>query len=285
MSEATMSPAMDGPAPTTLSPENVYGPHGQSVDPQYLLTDAQVEKFIINGYTLVETDFPASFHASICEQIDAAFERFGGNPRDEILDMVPDLYKVYADPRVRGALVSLLGVDCTLNSHRHCHYTTPGERGGHWHQDGLNSRHHQIRTVLAMYYPQDVTEDMGPTVVLPGTQFHNTPSSQMGSYMNFKSQLALSVKAGTVAITHYDIWHAWMPNRSTKNRRMLKFLFSRASEPTAPSWNHDPEYRFSPAPFSLPIDGQSEAYKHRTMWRSVWDWLQGEQPDTARSKW
>jgi len=256
-----------------------------SVDSAYLLSDAEVEKFIINGYMLVNTDFPASFHTSICEQIDAAFAKVGGNPGNDILDLVPDLYKVYADPHVRGALVSLMGEDCTMNAHRHCHYTKPGEKGGHWHQDGLNSRHHQIQCVLAMYYPQDVVEEMGPTAILPGTQYHNTPSSQMGSYMNFKSQVSLAVKAGTVAITHYDIWHAWMPNVSNSNRRMLKFLFNRASDPVAPSWNHDPNYRFNPMPFSLPFDGQSEAYKHRTMWRSVWDWLHGEQPEPTRSKW
>jgi ectoine hydroxylase-related dioxygenase (phytanoyl-CoA dioxygenase family) len=186
---------------------------------------------------------------------------------------------------VRGALISLLGADYTMNAHRHCHYTKPGERGGHWHQDSLNVRHHQIQCVLAMYYPQDVTEEMGPTVVLPGTQYHNTPSSHMGSYMNFKSQVALTVKAGTVAITHYDIWHAWMPNRSKQNRRMLKFLFNRGSAPSAPSWNHTADYRFNPLPFSLPIDGQSDAYKHRVMWRSVWDWLHGEQIKSGATNW
>ncbi|MEZ4729619.1 MAG: phytanoyl-CoA dioxygenase family protein, partial [Caldilineaceae bacterium] len=148
-----------------------------------------------------------------------------------------------------------------------------------------NQRHHQIQCVLGMYYPQEVTEEMGPTIVLPGTQYHNTPSSQMGSYMNFKSQVPMTVPAGAVAITHYDIWHAWMPNRSTKNRRMLKFLFNRASPPTVPSWNASSDYRFNPAPFSLPINGQSEAYKHRIMWRSVWDWLHGEPVAPGSSKW
>jgi hypothetical protein len=106
----------------------------------------------------------------------------------------------------------------------------------------------------------------------------------MGSYMNFKAQVPLIVKAGTVAITHYDIWHAWMPNRS-QNRRMLKFLFNRASPPKAPSWNASSDYRFNPSPFSLPIDAQSEAYKHRVMWRSVWDWLHGEPVEPGSTKW
>lgn len=122
---------------------------------------------------------------------------------------------------------------------------------------------------------------MGPTIVLPGTQYHNTPSTYMASYVNFKSQIPLTVKAGSVAIVHYDIWHAWMPNRSNKARRMLKFLFDRVSQPTTPSWNAAPDFVFNPNPFTLPIDDQSAAYKHRVLWRSVWDWLHGI-PQEAR---
>jgi len=259
--------------------------NGQNgVSKEYLLDDAAIVKFIIDGYLLVQTDFPDEFHEAICHQIDAVFAK-DGNPGDAILDKVPDLHQIYQDPHVRGALTSILGVDYAMNSHRHCHYTTSGHPGGHWHQDSVNVRHHRIERVLAMYYPQDVVEAMGPTMVLPGTQYHNTPSTYMASYMNFKSQVALNVKAGTVAITHYDIWHAWMPNTSGRARRMLKFLFDRATPPSAPSWNAAPDYVFNPNPFTLPIDAQSEAYKHRLLWRSAWDWLHGIPQEANSVKW
>lgn len=242
-----------------------------------LLKDQEVIDFIINGYMLVELDFPPEFHQSVCDQIDAVFER-RGNPLDDILDEVPDLHKVYNHPKVRGAFISLLGEDYQMNSHRHCHYSGKGAKGGHWHQDSLNVRHHRIMRCLGMYYPQDVTEDMGPTVVLPGTQYHNTPSSLMASYMNFRDQVPLTVKAGTVAITHYDIWHAWMDNRSDKHRRMLKFLFDRVSEPTGPTWDADPEAGLyvGVGAKNLPIDDMTAAYKHRRLWADVWRWLHGE---------
>ena len=95
-----------------------------------------------------------------------------------------------------------------MSGHRHCHINPVGSRSQSWHQDGVNQRHHQIRTVLAMYYPQDVSSDLGPTMVVPGTHFRNTPTDQMATYTNFRDQVALTVKAGTVAITHYDIWSA-----------------------------------------------------------------------------
>src|SRR5206468_1954987 len=71
--------------------------------------------------------------------------------------------------------------------------------------------------------------------------WHRSPTDRMATYANFREQVALTVPAGTVAITHYDIWHAASANRGERNRYMLKFLFSRAGEPEAPSWRHYPE--------------------------------------------
>ncbi len=269
---------------TTSAQANGHFTQAQPLAKEQLLSDAAMLKFVIDGYVIVQTDFPDEMHEAICRQIDAAFDTTG-NPGDAILDKVPALHQIYADPAVRGALASVLGHDYVMNSHRHCHYTTPGHPGGHWHQDSVNLRHHRIERVLAMYYPQDVVEEMGPTIVLPGTQYHNTPSTYMASYVNFKSQIPLTVKAGSVAIVHYDIWHAWMPNRSNKARRMLKFLFDRVSQPTTPSWNAAPDFVFNPNPFTLPIDDQSAAYKHRVLWRSVWDWLHGIPQEAGASKW
>jgi hypothetical protein len=244
-------------------------------DERHLLTDDEVVSFIIRGYHVVETDFPPGFHQAICEELG----RLDENPGDAILQRVPQLQQVYDHPRVCGALVSLLGEDVQMNGHRHCHVNRPGTRSQSWHQDGVNRRIHQVRTVLAMYYPQDVTPDMGPTVLLPGTHFRNAPTDRMATYANFREQVILTVKAGTVAITHYDIWHAASANTSEKTRYMLKFLFSRQSEPTGPSWRHEPENdaiarrRFT---FEKAVAcSQSDHYKERGLRQEMWDHLIG----------
>jgi hypothetical protein len=241
----------------------------------YLLTDDEVISFIIRGYHIVEPDLPPGLNEAIDEELGQLTE----NPGDAILDRVPKLYQVYDHPKVRGALISLLGEDVKMNSHRHCHVNLPGSRSQSWHQDGVNQRHHQLRTVLAMYYPQEVTPELGPTVLMPGTHFRNAPTDRMATYTNFREQVALTVKAGTVAITHYDIWHAASENRGNRTRYMLKFLFSRGSEPKAPSWNHDPETaavlmsRFS---FEKACAcSQSDHYKERRLRREMWDHLLG----------
>jgi Phytanoyl-CoA dioxygenase (PhyH) len=242
----------------------------------HLLTDEEVISFIIHGYHLVEADLPPGFN----EAVVAELEKLTENPGDAILDRVPRLHQVYDHPKVRGALISLLGEDVRMNGHRHCHVNPSGTRSQSWHQDGTNQRHHQLRTVLAMYYPQDVTPDMGPTVLLPGTHFRNAPTDRMATYANFREQVVLTVKAGTVAITHYDIWHAASANRSDRTRYMLKFLFSRAGEPTTPGWDHDPEKAASLLPrFTFEracACSQSDHYKERGLRREMWSHMVGQ---------
>lgn len=244
----------------------------------FLLTDAQVMRFVNHGYHLVEPDLPLGLNERIYE----ACSQLEQNPGNGIYDAVPELREVYEHPMVRGALVSLLGEDMQMNAHRHLH-TTPANHlhSQGWHQDGTNVRHHQIRTVLGMYYPQDVTPENGPTVVLPGSHFRNAPTDRMAAYANIKGQVFLTVKAGTVAITHYDIWHAATLNRSDKPRHMLKFLFDRKSEPRQPNWNHDTVNGAKIAQGMVsemvgpPYGYNSDFYKEWELRREMWNWLMG----------
>ena len=245
----------------------------------FLLDDEGMRAFIVDGYAFVHPDFPPEFHESVYRQIEDLFEK-EGNPGNEILDRVPDLHEVYDHPAVRGTLTSVLGQNYIMHRHRHCHTNPPGSQGSFWHQDDVNARHHHINRILAMYYPQDVTEEMGPTLIVPGTQYHNTPTTRMQSYVNLKAQVPLCVKAGTVVVAHYDIWHTNMANHSDKTRFMLKFLFDRTEEPRQPSWHADPDLRVSMKTrmigSALPYDDASSRYKHRVMWMDIWNWLYGE---------
>jgi len=241
----------------------------------HLLSDQEMVSFIARGYHIVEPDFPVGFNEAICAEIAA----LPGNPGDGILDAVPKLHAVYAHPKVAGALTSILGADYQMSSHRHCHSNFPGTRSQAWHQDSTNERHHQIRTVLAMYYPQQVTADMGPTVLMPGSHFRNAPTDRMANYANLRDQVVVTCKPGTVAITHYDIWHAASRNSSEKTRYMLKFLFNRMSEPTAPSWNHTEEgdaWARQHMIDNVYMVSQSDHYTERGLRWGMWNHLTGK---------
>ena len=100
-----------------------------------MLTDEQVQQFIVNGYLTVRADYPPSFHEGIRQQIDEVFED-EGNPGNNILPRIPDIGRVFEHPAVAGALTSLLGPGYNLNPHRHCHLNRPGSKGRPWPHAG-----------------------------------------------------------------------------------------------------------------------------------------------------
>ncbi len=228
-----------------------------------LLNDSQMQQFIVNGYVTVKADFPRLFHESVRVQAEEIFST-RGNPGNDILPAIPELDDVFSHPAVTGALTSTLGPGYAMHPHRHCHLTPPQQSAQRHHQDSYeadqNVRHHRTRWAMAFYYPQDVNVKMGPTSVLPASQYYTSRSQA-----ERKDEELLCGEAGTVTIVHYDLWHRATTNLSHRNRFMMKFLFCRMQEPTTPSWN-----------CSSPAWRDAAASSHLTqLWRSVWKWHMG----------
>lgn len=257
-------------------------------DPSYLLTDGEVARFVVTGYHLTHPDLPDGLN----EQIACKLDTLDRNPGDAITETIPELWQVLDHPAVKGVLISLLGEDYQVNAHRHWHMKPAGSGYMHWHQDSTNNRDIRINRFLGLYYPRDVTPDMGPTIIVPGTQYRNAPTDRMATYTNINGQIPLTVKAGTVAFTHYDLWHGTAANRSNARRHMIKFLFSRTNDNKAPTWNHNPnvvnqaidwnthdkaEDVTNILTFGNPLKvSQSDHYKERSIRWQAWRYLMGE---------
>ena len=230
------------------------------VDKAYLLNPEEIRDFIVNGYIQIQADFPTDLHGHIYQQIEEVLAK-EGNPGNNLLPRIPDIQRVFEHPKVCGALTSLLGPEYLMHPHRYCHLNSPGSDGQTWHKDDYifdqNVRHHRFRWVMAFYYPQDVTEDMGPTGVLPGKQYYNTVSDTNPTQSTEQAK-ALCGKAGTVTIVNFDSWHRATANRSDKKRYMLKFQFTRMQEP---SGNGHTNWQ--------PADND----EHQALSRHVWKWL------------
>ncbi len=251
--------------PNPYSPEQEAGgdpPAGRAA----LLTDGQVQQFIADGYLTVHADYPPSFHEGIRRKLDSVLEQ-EGNPGNNILPRIPEIGHVFRHPAVAGALTSLLGPGYILNPHRHCHLNPPGSRGQTWHKDCYvydhNLRHPRFSWVLAFYYPQDTTPEMGPSGLLPGTQFHRTISDPDPAITR-EPEAAVCGPAGTVALIHFDSWHRAIRNAGNLGRYMLKFQFARLREPAAPAWDH-----------REPSWAPENANPSPRVSRDVWDWMLG----------
>ena len=232
------------------------------VNKKYLLTDGQMRHFIVNGYVIVNTDLPASFHDFIYERTETVFEK-EGNPGNNLLPRIPEIQTVFDDKWVIGGLISVLGEDYYMQPHRHPHFNRPKSEGQRMHQDGGRRWSHHTRRLLVFYYPQDTPIELGPTGIVPGSHYYNTPDGATVS-----DELPVCGKAGTVAIVNYDLWHRGMPNRTDKNRYMMKFLFARMSEPESPSWNNEEVEWDQSDPIGNGV--------HQKMFQHVWDWHYGK---------
>ena len=264
---------------------------------RYLLSDLDVARFVVNGYLILKPRFRKGLHEEITQKLD----KMRRNPGDAITDVLPELKKIVDHSSVKGACTSLLGKNYELKTHRHWHLKPPGSDFMHWHQDSTNNRRAGINQILALYYPHDVTAEMGPTIIAPGTQFRNAPTDRMATYTNIRGQIALTVKAGTIALTHYDLWHGTAANRSRKKRHMVKFLVKRTSENITPSWNHQPDVLARPANSDIevyknagdvrniltssnPLNvGQSDRLKERAIRIHCWKLLMGEPTEQGSS--
>ena len=235
------------------------------------LTDEQMRDFIVNGYLTIKADLPRSFHETIYRKTQE-FTSKEGNLGNNILPRVPELQAVFEEPAVRGALTGILGQNYVMHSHRHPHQNRPHSDGQGFHKDSYwgyqKVRHHRPRWAMAFYYPQDSPEEIGPSAVLPGTQYYSTRITE-----NNDSELPLSGEAGTVTIIHFDLWHRAMANRTDKTRYMMKFQFIRMDEPQAPEWNTtDLSWK------SVDSHEANDAapLTHEGTWRHVWNWMIGK---------
>lgn len=230
-----------------------------------LLDDATMRRFIRDGYLMLQPSFPQGFNEAIYQKIESVLAK-GGNPGNNLLPRVPELQQMLEHPAVHGALYSILGPDYYLHLHRHVHDNPPGSKGQHFHKDSLDNsryaadnkrRHHRTRWLMLFYYPQDTPVELGPTAIVPKSQYLNVDRPEG------EEEVVLSGEAGTVCIVHYDLLHRGTPNVSDRMRYMAKFLFTRMSEPQAPAWDH------------RNAAWEPTSHPQEPIWHHLWDWHRG----------
>ncbi|MEZ4618138.1 MAG: HEAT repeat domain-containing protein [Caldilineaceae bacterium] len=234
-----------------------------------LLTDEQMRQFISHGYLILNTDFPADFHNSLSQRIAEVMEK-EGNPGNNILPRVPEIQEVFRHPTIRGALTSVLGTDYIMHPHRHCHFTLPGRKTQSWHKDSYwghaKVRNHHQWWAMIFYYNHAVDEELGPSGLMPGTQYYNNRAGDES-----EQDIRMRGEAGTFALIHYDLWHRGGANLSAnRTRSMLKFQFVRMARPAGPTWNHS-------GSSWAPMNGDGPPNQHETIWQHQWQWLGGHE--------
>jgi HEAT repeat protein len=243
-----------------------------------LLNDEQMREFITDGYLLFQPTIPATVHEAIYQRLNEIID-VEPNPGNNVLPRVPEMRHVLNCPEVRGALISVLGPDYIEHPHRFCHPLRPvmepvsddeaaAKLIKNSHQDGYtplgHPRQHYIRYARVMYYPQDTTVELGPTHLIPGSQFNKGLTDEDKTRL-----IPWEAKAGSVMVSHFDIGHAAGVSSVPQFRHMIKFIYLRASEPSEPTWDSQSTEWKRPKQVQV-------AHDLELAWSHGWDWLCGK---------
>ena len=144
-------------------------------------------------------------------------------------------------PLVTGAIQSLVGDACVVD-HHFLHLTFPPsytaghiKKAQHTHQDStIDPR--QAFDLQIMYFPHEVTLEMGGTRFVPGTHLRIVSEAAISRYHNILGQQHVVCPAGTLLFLHHGLWHGGGSNRSQQERYMLKIRLN-PQQPQARLWD------------------------------------------------
>jgi hypothetical protein len=241
-----------------------------------LLTSVQMARFVAHGSLRMDAVVPAEMNEQAIDVLDAGIPAVPyGTPLAEAFPAGSFARRLVDLPAVAGALHSLVGPDPTVDHHA-VHIREPqGGSAQPLHGDAIIDTRMDAFDVQLMYYPHEVTADMGGTLSVPGSHLRRTNESDTGRYQNLRGQTRLTCPAGTVAVLHHGLWHGGRRNDSDVRRYMFKIRFN----PTVPQvrlWDtsdlDDPAVlaelgrRF---PWYETATGRLEIYNRVRLWRAL----------------
>ena len=207
-----------------------------------LLTSVQMAHFVATGALRMDAVVPDEMNREAIDVLKAGIPGVPyGTPLSEAFVGSEFVQRLVQLPEVAGAIHSLVGPEPTVDHHAvHIREAHEGE-AQNLHGDAIIDVRQDAFDVQLMYYPQEVTLEMGGTLSVPGSHLRRTNESDTGRYQNLLGQTRLTCPPGTVVLLHHGIWHGGRKNDSDIDRYMFKIRFN----PTVRQvrlWNTDDLY-------------------------------------------
>ena len=213
-----------------------------------LLCSKQMASFAARGFLRFDALVPAEINAQFIEEAGEipddtdpreAYAKLmatsripataAGTPLERAYPRGSAIARLLALPTIAGAVQSLVGGGCVFD-HHFVHVTFPEKYYRDDPQAHVSQHTHQDSTIdprsafdiQIMYFPHEVTEEMGGTRFVPGTHLRTVSEAAIGRYQNVRGQQHVVCPAGTVLCMHHGIWHGGGLNRSSSVRYMFK---------------------------------------------------------------
>ena len=195
----------------------------------YLLTAQQMAEFAANGFLVLEEIVPKELNEAVYAE-----QQQLGHPGHRYWEQSELIRKVFDLPQVKGALQSFVGSK-PVYDHSFLHIVpAQHHKGQEYHADSVIDTRQYGFDIQAFYFSHDTPDEMGPTLVLPGSHLHNrVNTASIARYKNIIGQRRLVSKAGTIAFMHNDIWHCAQPNYTDRTRYVFKIRLRPGQEQRA----------------------------------------------------
>jgi hypothetical protein len=241
-----------------------------------LLTSVQMAHFVAHGSLRMDAVVPDEMNQQAISVLRAGIPAVPyGTPLSETFEEGSFVQRLVQLPEVAGAIQSLVGPEPTVDHHAvHIRKAREGE-AQNLHADAIIDVRPDAFDVQLMYYPQEVTLEMGGTLSVPGSHLRRTNETDTGRYQNLRGQTRLTCPAGTVVFLHHGIWHGGRRNDSDIDRYMFKIRFN----PTVRQvrlWNTEDLYDDAVAaelntsfPWYENATGRLEFYNRIKLWQAL----------------
>ncbi|OZM77864.1 phytanoyl-CoA dioxygenase [Pseudonocardia sp. MH-G8] len=192
-----------------------------------MLTSVQMARFVAHGAHRIDAVVPAEMNVEAIDVLRAGIPAVPyGTPLSESFGDGSFAQRLVQLPEVAGAIRSFVGPDPTVDHHAvHIRRAHEGS-AQNLHGDAIIDVRPDAFDVQLMYYPQEVTLEMGGTLSVPGSHLRRTNESDTGRYQNLRGQTRLTCPAGSVVFLHHGIWHGGRRNDSDIDRYMFKIRFN-----------------------------------------------------------
>ncbi|MEU4346034.1 phytanoyl-CoA dioxygenase family protein [Streptomyces sp. NPDC023838] len=241
-----------------------------------LLTSVQVARFVAQGFLRLDAVVPQELNEEAMETLASGIPEVPyGTPLFKAFPEDTFIPRMLALPAVAGAVESLVGPDPTVDHHA-VHVRQPDEGNAQdLHADAIIDVRPDAFDVQLMYYPHEVTADMGGTLSVPGSHLRRINETDIGRVQNLRGQTRLTCPAGTIVLVHHGIWHSGRRNDTAQQRYMYKIRLN----PTVPQvrlWDtsdlHDPAVTAELStsfPWYEWATGRLEIYNRALLWRAL----------------
>ncbi|WP_135552492.1 phytanoyl-CoA dioxygenase family protein [Paenibacillus cymbidii] len=187
------------------------------VERKHLLSARQMAEFAVNGFLILPEIVPQEYN----ERAEAEMRRYDSGTGQYWFEssVIRDIFEL---PEVKGALQSFVGTS-PVYDHSHLHIVKAQHHLGQgYHADSVIDTRPFGYDVQAFYFAHDAPDEMGPTLVLPGSHLRKVSNGSISRLKNIVGQKRLVSKAGTIAFMHHGIWHCAQPNYTDATRYVFK---------------------------------------------------------------